>query len=159
MSERTLYNRLEEFNLKRRGNGNNIANVQRMEHAIMKELDGPNSLFGYRLMWDRLKTFHGLYVPRSLVMQCIRNMDPEGVEMRRSHRLKRRVYLSLGPNFCWHMDGYDKLKPYGFPIHGCIDGYSRKILWLKFVSSNNNPFIVAQCSYLFLKEILEMFQD
>ena len=21
------------------------------------------------------------------------------------------------------MDGYDKLKPYGFPIHACIDGY------------------------------------
>ena len=23
----------------------------------------------------------------------------------------------------WHVDGYDKLKPFGFPIHGCIDGY------------------------------------
>ena len=22
----------------------------------------------------------------------------------------------------WHLDGYDKLKPYGFAIHGCIDG-------------------------------------
>ena len=27
--------------------------------------------------------------------------------------------------------GYDKLKGFGFPIHGAIDGYSRKILWLK----------------------------
>ena len=29
-----------------------------------------------------------------------------------------------GPNWVWHLnlDGYDKLKPYGFPIHGCIDG-------------------------------------
>ena len=27
--------------------------------------------------------------------------------------------------------GYDKLKPYGFPIHGAIDGYSRKILLLE----------------------------
>lgn len=25
--------------------------------------------------------------------------------------------------------GYDKLKPYGFPIHGAIDGYSGKILF------------------------------
>ena len=24
----------------------------------------------------------------------------------------------------WHSDGYDKLKPYGLPIHGCIDGYN-----------------------------------
>ena len=36
-------------------------------------------------------------------------------------------YLELsvslqGPNWCWHIDGYDKLKPFGFPIHACIDG-------------------------------------
>ena len=28
-----------------------------------------------------------------------------------------------GPNHVWHLDGYDKLKPFGFPIHACIDGY------------------------------------
>ena len=39
--------------------------------------------------------------------------------------------------------GYDKLKPYGFPIHGPIDGYSRKILWLELTSSNNRPEIPA----------------
>ncbi len=27
-----------------------------------------------------------------------------------------------GPKFCWHLDGYDKLSPFGFYIHGCIDG-------------------------------------
>lgn len=27
-----------------------------------------------------------------------------------------------GPDFVWHLDGYDKLKPYGFAIHGYIDG-------------------------------------
>lgn len=39
--------------------------------------------------------------------------------------------------------GYDKLKPYGFPIHGAIDGYSRKILWLEVARSNNKPEIPA----------------
>lgn len=27
-----------------------------------------------------------------------------------------------GPNHMWHIDGYDKLSPYGLTIHGCIDG-------------------------------------
>ena len=27
-----------------------------------------------------------------------------------------------GPNQAWHCDGYDKLKPFGLAIHGCIDG-------------------------------------
>ena len=39
----------------------------------------------------------------------------------------------------WHCDGYDKLKPYGFPIHSCIYGWSRKILWLYLTQSNNQP--------------------
>ena len=40
--------------------------------------------------------------------------------------------------------GYDKLKPYGFPVHGAIDGYSRKILWLELSRSNNKPEIPAR---------------
>ena len=40
--------------------------------------------------------------------------------------------------------GYDKLKPFGFPIHGAVDGYSRKVLWLEVVKSNNSPTVPAQ---------------
>ena len=40
--------------------------------------------------------------------------------------------------------GYDKLKPYGFPVHGAIDGYSRKILWLELSRSNNKPQMPAK---------------
>ena len=39
----------------------------------------------------------------------------------------------------WHADGYDKLKPFGFPIHG----YSRKVLWLYVAHSNNLPDNIA----------------
>ncbi|KAJ8299951.1 hypothetical protein KUTeg_021470 [Tegillarca granosa] len=39
-----------------------------------------------------------------------------------------------------HVRRYDKLKPYGFPIHGCIDG---KIMWLNVCPSNNDPKLVA----------------
>ena len=49
-----------------------------------------------------------------------------------------------GPNFIWHIDGYDKLKPYGFCIHGAVDGYSRRILWLEEGPSNNNPMVTVQ---------------
>ena len=48
--------------------------------------------------------------------------------------------------------GYDKLKPYGFPVHGAIDGFSRRILWLEVVRSNNNPNVTAS---LFLDSIRE----
>ena len=43
----------------------------------------------------------------------------------------------------WHIDGYDKLKPFSFPIHGAIDGFSWKILWLNICPSNNDPYIIS----------------
>ena len=50
-------------------------------------------------------------------------MDPEGVDSRKRKSIARRMYHSDGPGFVVHIDGYDKLKPYGFSIHGAIDGY------------------------------------
>ncbi len=46
-------------------------------------------------------------------------------------------------NFCTFPCSYDKFKPYGFAIHGAIDGWSRKILWLKVASTNNHPNLIA----------------
>ena len=49
-------------------------------------------------------------------------------------RLKRSQYYACGPNFIWHVDGYDKLKQFVFCIHGSSDAFSRKILWLEVAS-------------------------
>ena len=37
------------------------------------------------------------------------------------------------------LDGYDKLKPHDFEIHGCMDGYSRHVSWLSVIRSNKDP--------------------
>lgn len=60
-------------------------------------------------------------------------IDPQGIELRRKRRLRRRIYSIKGPNSVWHIDCYDKLSRYGIKIHGCIDGFSRQIIWLKQV--------------------------
>ena len=51
------------------------------------------------------------------------------------------------------MDGKHKIKPYGFPIHACIDDFSREVIWLKVSRSNNNPVIPS--SY-FLKVVASL---
>lgn len=85
----------------------------------------------------------GLKVAAHAVRLAMRFINPEEVQNRRRRRLQRRTYANPGPNFCWHMDGYDKLKPFGFAIHGCIDGFSRKVLWLHIGNTNKNPQVVA----------------
>ena len=64
-----------------------------------------------------------------------------GVARRSKHRLKRRKYINCGPNYVWHIDGNDKLKLFGFCIHAGINGFSRKILWLKVSYTNNDPLV------------------
>ena len=59
---------------------------------------------------------------RNDIMTILREVDPHGVEVRRTGKLTRRTYSSQGPNFIVHIDGYDKLKPFGFAIHGAICG-------------------------------------
>ena len=98
-----------------------------LRNAIVEILDVPGCSVGYRSVWHALQR-KGIRVPRSVVEEIVRELDPDGIEARKAHRLRRRQYICPGPNKVWHADGYDKIKPFGFPIHGCIDGYSRKIL-------------------------------
>lgn len=53
----------------------------------------------------------------------------------------------------WAIDGHDKLAPFGIFVHGCIDTFSRKVLWLKAYTTNHDPRVVA--SY-FLKVVDNM---
>lgn len=106
---------------------------------------------GYRSMWKLLNTLCGLRVTQGTVRLVHNVIDYNGVLARRRHRLERRSYFSQGPNYCLHIDGYDKLKPFGISIHGCIDGFSRKILWLKASHTNKNPRHVARNFVEYLK--------
>jgi len=88
-------------------------------------------------------SWKGLVVEQETVRGLLHIIDPEGIEYRKKRRLRRRVYSIKGPNSVWHIDGYDKLSRYGIKIHGCIDGFSRQIIWLKAGVSNKNPNIIA----------------
>ncbi|XP_057316370.1 uncharacterized protein LOC130657405 [Hydractinia symbiolongicarpus] len=101
----------------------------------------------------------GFSVDRETVRFILQTLDPDGVESRRKHVLKRQVYITPGPSFICHVDGYDKLKPFGFCIHGAIDGYSRNVLWLEVSDSNNNPAIVASYFFSCIKELYILYLE
>ena len=147
----TLKLTLSRLNLKRR-----VPITDNLLHntleAIQKELIESGRSLGYRAMWRRLQK-KGIPIPRDTVRKALLELDPQSVEQRYRRRLQRRRYVNPGPDFVWHVDGYDKLKPYGFAIHGAIDGFSRKVLWLRVGATNNNPKVVAT---YFLQTTLEL---
>ena len=149
ISKRHLHRMLRYYNLSRR---TNKSPINRVIESIYNELSsGPNSNFRYRYMHQKLRS-KGLVVSRETVRVIIKSLDPAGVERRSGRKLQRRVYRCPGPNFTWHIDGYDKLKPFGFCIHGCVDGFSRKIIWLFVGSTNNDPLIITSYYLKLVKE-------
>ena len=78
-------------------------------------------------MWRRLVNDNRIRIPR-----------------RKAHRLVRHRYFAQSPNYVLHVDDYDKLKPNGFCIHRANEGYSRWILWLEVLNSNNSSGVIAK---------------
>ena len=119
LSLRQLKRILSRRGLRRR---NNTSDMEDVLQAIETELNESGSIVGYRGMWQRLINDHNLVTDKETVRRILKIVDPAEVELRSRHRLRRRQYRGKGPNFIWHVDGYDKLKPFGFCVHGCIDG-------------------------------------
>lgn len=143
ISVRTVKRILHRMRLKRACLANESA-LEQIVSAILDELENScGSFAGYRQLTRRLRRKYNLIVRRDTIMKCLRVIDPEGVERRKRRRLKRRRYITPGPNFIWHVDGWDKLAPFGIFIHGAIDGFSRRILWLEVNSTNKNPSVIA----------------
>ena len=125
-----------------------ISSVSLLED-VQQYLEEIGSSHGYRNVQQRLMS-SGIQYSQEAVRIALNVFDPEGVSRRKGHRLKRRKYRSKGLNHVWRMDGNDKLKPFGFYVHGCIDGFSRKKIWLHVANTNKDPAVIA---YYFLKEV------
>jgi hypothetical protein len=140
ISTRQLKRHLKTLNLTRR---NNFSSAQSVFDFVNDQLETSGQSHGYRWMHQKCKV-NGLKVKRDDIRLLLQVVDPHGVDIRSRRRLKRRNYWSKGPNFCWHVDSYDKLKKYGLCINGCVDGYSRKIIWLKVGRTNNDPKVIGR---------------
>ncbi|EFP77836.2 uncharacterized protein PGTG_03792 [Puccinia graminis f. sp. tritici CRL 75-36-700-3] len=94
---------------------------------------------GYRRMRQILVTNYGVHLPRQVVYDILREVDPEGMQLRLKKTCKRRVFHTTGPNHIWSADGHNKLNRFGITVYGFIDAWSRKILGIFVHVTNNDP--------------------
>ena len=148
-SLRTLDRRLEYFGIKYT---DRTVQVDEVEEAVKKELEGPGQLLGYRSLHKKLRQVHDLNVPRDLVYAVMYNVDPDALAERAPQFKKKKAkgnFTSRGPNWVHSLDGHDKLMGYQnstFPVavYGCMDTCSRKMLWAKVWVSNSNPEVIGR---------------
>ena len=107
------------------------------------ELNTSLSCVSYCQVTENLYLKYGVNVAKEDFRKALTSVDPGKVNKRKSKTIVRREYLSIGPGSIYHIDGSGKLKRWGFHIHGCVDGFSRKLLWLIVASSNNDPIGIS----------------
>ena len=117
LSVRTVKRILKRLRLKRAG-CNNQSLLEQIVSVILEELqDSCGTFMGYPQLMRLLRWKYNLQVRRDTTMKSLRIIDPEGVERQKRCRLKRRRYVNPGLNYLWHVDGWDKLAPFGIFIH------------------------------------------
>ncbi|XP_013856205.1 uncharacterized protein LOC106512054 [Austrofundulus limnaeus] len=135
VSYSTVRRRMAESNLSVRMSYSNISDedLQKLVQNFIMECpdSGIKTVLGYL-------NGVGIRVQRSRVMETMRVVDPVGTICRGLgiNVIHRRVYSVPSPLALWHIDGNHKLIRWRIVIHGGIDGYSRKIMFL--TASNNN---------------------
>ena len=84
----------------------------------------------------------GILVQRIRIREALTRIDPVGRAIRARHQITRRTYNVSSPNYLWHIDSNHKLISWRFVIHGCIDGYSRTIIYLSCCTNNKAPTVL-----------------
>ena len=139
LSERQLKRIFANLHLSRR---KAYASLEETVNHISDELLHHGSLHGHKWMWQKLRN-RGVFVKQETIRVVLSVLSPENAAQRASRRLRRRHYFARGPNFLWHCDSYDKLKNFGICINGCVDGFSRKVLWLNAYHTSSDPRVIA----------------
>ncbi|OTB10518.1 hypothetical protein K445DRAFT_317135 [Daldinia sp. EC12] len=87
--------------------------------------------YGRSYLYNFVRSQAGLLVGKNRIYQIYKEIYPEEVQQRRRATwINRTDFQVPGPNFLWSLDGYAKLADFGFQIYGCIDAYSRLIIWI-----------------------------
>ena len=139
ISRSTLYRRMEE-------GGVSVDDYTLLSDTsldkIIKDIKIEHPKDGERLMQGHLSRL-GLKIKRKDLRSSIHRVDPHGLDVRRRHAVKRRVYCVPHPNFLWHLDSHHKLIRWRLVVHGAIDGFSRLILYLECTNNNQAATVVS----------------
>ncbi len=131
VSERTLQRRRIEFGIE--PNFSEISDHELDNH--IREILQLTPYSGESYIRGGLKG-RQVNVQRRRVRASIQRVDPIGRSIRKRYAICRRVYNVRGPNHLWHIDSNHKLISWRFVIHGCIDGFSRTVIYLKGCTNN-----------------------
>jgi len=134
VSRWTIYRRVRDFNIEHLGRFSNISDDE-LDSLLRGYMSRHGNTTGESYLIGYIKSLN-LKVARDRVRESLTRVDPRNTSLRWACVITRRVYSVPGPNSLWHMDGHHCLIRWKMVVHGCIDGFSRRIMYL-FCADNN----------------------
>ncbi|KAJ3454452.1 hypothetical protein MRS44_018346 [Fusarium solani] len=109
--------------------------IQKAREFLLQDDRQSSSIrgFGRGYLYHYVRIRAGVLVGQNTLYREYQT-NPEWKKRAEQRRLAdwkhRKNFQVPGPNFMWSLDGYEKLKNFGFSIYACIDTYSRAIIWI-----------------------------
>ncbi|KAL2089875.1 hypothetical protein ACEWY4_014563 [Coilia grayii] len=104
-------------------------------NIVVRDILQSTTNAGERYVHGSLRA-RGIHIQRWRVRISLQEIDPIGRSFRRRRTIRRRIYSVSGPNMLWHIDGNHKLVRWRMVFHGCVDGFSRAIIYLACLNNN-----------------------
>lgn len=135
LSRRRLQALRLEFGMKRRYRTDEERQeaLQTAKDFIDQDLQRTSAIrgFGRQYLYHYVRYQAGILVGKNLLYDHYKERFPDLVQQRRLGNWRHRTDFKVpGPNFLWALDGYEKLKAFGFQVYACVDAYSRAIIWI-----------------------------
>ncbi|KAK1153656.1 hypothetical protein AOXY_G29757, partial [Acipenser oxyrinchus oxyrinchus] len=140
ISVRTLFNHRAQLDLLANESFSNISDEE-LDSLIQQVLSSTPSVVETYISGSIRS--RGLRVQRRRIRERLCVIDPVGRAIRRRQAIRRRIYNIRIPNQLWHIDGNHKLASWSFFYHGCVDGFSRCIIYLKCCNNNRAHTVLS----------------
>lgn len=147
-SPRTVQRRMGEQRYSRRQRYSNMSDSE--IDTVVSDIQSSNPRTGCRMV-DGVFRSNGCIIQRIRIRESMRRVNPNGARTRLARALHRRTYNVTSPNSLWHMDGNHKLVRWRLIIHGCIDGFSRLVVYLNIADNNRASTVLS----MFLQGVSE----
>ena len=142
-----MYRRIQQFNFEHLSEFSDLSDVE-LDQIISDYTSRHGRTTGQVLIMGYLHSL-GLRVQRARVRNSMARIDPANSALRWGAAVYRRRYKVPWANSLWHLDGHHSFIRWGLVIHGCIDGFSRRIIYLHCSSNNLSSTVLS----LFLNAI------
>jgi hypothetical protein len=129
VSRWTVYRRVQAYGLQNMQQFSLLSDAE-IDDIVSEYLGRHGFTTGRTYLAGYLRSL-GLRVQRRRVRESLTRVDPQNTALRWGIVIAHRIVIAL-----WHLDGHHSRIRWGLVVHGCIDGFSRRIMFLK--CSNNN---------------------